>query len=687
MRRIPLQEGTHGTHLRFFHSARLCGVLLLLPVLITFGFSQPKTVQLADLDLSLMTSGWGKPAANRSIVGNPLSLGGRIFSSGVGTHAESEWRIQLDGKAIEFRATLGIDDEVKPPQPGSIEFIIFADDREAWRSAVMKAGQPPKEARVKLTGVKSLRLVVDSTGDGIDYDHADWAEAVISYSGAMPRAAAIPAPPPEKYVMLTPPAPRRPLIHGPQVYGVRPGSPFLYRIPATGDRPMKFSARALPEGLSLDAASGIISGRIADRTPTKHTVMLVAENAQGKEGRELGIVVGDTLSLTPQMGWNDWYTHYDRVTDATVRQAADFMISSGMADYGYQYVNIDDCWMNSAKNRDPRRSGPLRDANGNIQANSYFPDMKALTEYIHSKGLKAGLYTSPGPTTCAGFAGSYQHEEQDVRQFAAWGFDFLKYDWCSYTGVAGGKDLASLQKPYRLMSEILRKIDRDIVLNFCQYGMGDVWKWGAETGGNSWRTTGDLGVEGRVRLPGFYRIGMANAQHWEYGGPGHWNDPDYILIGWYGNARAMGQAQKADLTANECYSYMSMWSLMAAPLFFSGDMSKLDAFTLNVLCNAEVIDIDQDILGKQGRIVRQSAEEFVLAKPLADGSVAVGLFNLDGKPRKMEIRWEDLEFKGACRVRDLWRQKDVGTQRNTYAVEVPRHGVSMVKIMPQGGHR
>ncbi len=505
---------------------------------------------------------------------------------------------------------------------------------------------------------------------------------MISYHGAKPQGIAAPATPPEKWVVLTPAAPRKPRINGPRVYGVRPGAPFLYRIPATGDRPMNFGARNLPEGLSLDAASGMIGGRIANRAEQTYTTTLVAENVQGRAEREFLIVVGDTLSLTPQMGWNDWYTHYNRVTDATMRQAADLMISSGMADYGYQYMNIDDCWMNAQRNKDTRRNGPFRDANGNIQPNSYFPDMKALADYIHSKGLKAGLYTSPGPTTCAGFAGSYQHEEQDARQFASWGFDFLKYDWCSYGGVAGGKDLASLEKPYLLMGAILKALDRDIVLNLCQYGLGEVWKWGAQAGGQSWRTTGDLGLEGNARMPGFYRIGFSNAHHDEYAGPGHWNDPDYILIGWYGNARTMGDAQKANLTPNECYSYMSMWSLMAAPLFFSGDMSRLDAFTLNVLCNSEVIDIDQDVLGRQGRIVRQSEQEFVLAKPLQDGSLAVGLFNLDARPRKMEIRWEDLKLQGSCRVRDLWRQKDVATMRDRYAAEVARHGVSMVKITP-----
>ena len=301
------------------------------------------------------------------------------------------------------------------------------------------------------------------------------------------------------------------------------------------------------------------------------------------------------------MGWNDWYTHYDRITDAKVREAAHNMIASGMADFGYQYVNIDDCWMVKPGETAADLGGRPRDDAGRIRPNGRFPDMRALTDSIHALGLKAGIYTSPGPLTCAGFTGSYQHEEQDARTFADWGFDFLKYDWCSYGQVAGGKDPESLRRPYRLMGGILRNLDRDMVFNLCQYGMGDVWTWGADVGGHCWRTTGDLGLEAGGRLPGFYPIGLSNARHWEQAGPGAWNDPDYLLIGRIGDARHQDRPPHAtSLTGDEQYSYMAMWCLMAAPLIFSGDMGALDPFTLNVLCNAEVIAIDQDELGQAG---------------------------------------------------------------------------------------
>ncbi|MCX7670693.1 MAG: NPCBM/NEW2 domain-containing protein, partial [Anaerolineae bacterium] len=309
---------------------------------------------------------------------------------------------------------------------GSVEFRIYGDGKPLWRSGVMKAGQAAKEVDVKLQGIDTLLLIVDPAGDGVNYDHANWAEARFEVTGVRPKAVAAPF---EAPFILTPKPGPKPRINGPTIYGCRPGNPFLYRIPTTGQRPIAFAAENLPDGLKVDPQTGIITGCV--EKPGKYVVTLRASNAAGTAEKTFRIVCGDTLALTPPMGWNHWYAHYNRITDKMMREAADIMVSSGMADVGYQYVSIDDCWMNAPKHSDPMRVGPLRDANGNILPNKHFPDMKALTDYIHAKGLKAGIYTSPGPFTCAGFAGSYQHEAQDAKQFADWGFDLLKYDWCS----------------------------------------------------------------------------------------------------------------------------------------------------------------------------------------------------------------------------------------------------------------
>ncbi len=482
--------------------------------------------------------------------------------------------------------------------------------------------------------------------------------------------------------MRTPKPAATPHLNGPKLYGVGPGHPFLYRIPSTGNRPMRFAARNLPHSLKLDRRSGIISGN----APTKlgdYTVTLEAANALGKDTRPLKIVVGDGIGLTPQMGWNDWYTHYDHITGLDVRAAAAAMIASGMADFGYEFVDIDDCWARKPASNDPALKGPVRDAQGNILPNERFPDMRALTGYIHSLGLKAGIYTSPGPLTCARFEGSYGHEDADAHQFAEWGFDLLKYDWCSYGGVAKGKSMDDFEQPYIKMGGILKGLNRDVIFNMCQYGRGDVWKWGRQVGGNSWRTTGDVGVMRGAALPGFYQAGFANAALSAFAGPGGWNDPDYILIGTVGDATNIAKpARLTSLTHEEQYSYMSMWSLMAAPLIFSGDMTKLDEFTLNVLCNSEVIDVDQDSLGKQGVVIRKTENEFILEKPLDDGSVAVGLFNLTTAPRAISVDWKELGLTEKQTARDVWRQSNLGSFDNSFSATVLGHSVIMVRFIP-----
>ena len=638
-----------------------------------------RTVWLSSLNLDKMTSGWGTPQKDKSIQVKPIRIGGRQFDKGVGTHASSVMHVDLKGSCRRFSAFVGVDDEVNG-NIGSVCFRIRADGKLLFDSGILKAGEPAKKVDVELTGCKRLILLVDSAGDNVHYDHANWAEAAFVVAGQGPNAVDAPVVKEEKVILTPKPGPE-PRINGPKVYGCRSGREFIYRIPCLGERPISFSAESLPPTLKLNAVTGIITGT----APEQHGQYLVgfkATNRHGSMQRPFKIVVGETLALTPPMGWNSWYIHYGRVTDKHMRRAAEAMVESGMADFGYQYVNIDDCWMVKPDSEDPMIGGETRDADGAIKSNGHFPDMKALTDYIQSKGLKAGLYTSPGPLTCQNYTGTYQHEEIDAKKFAEWGFDFLKYDWCSYGRVATGEEPERFQKPYRQMGVILANLDRDIVLNLCQYGMGNVWEWAGELGGNCWRTTGDLGLERGSELPGFCHVGLSNARHWQYAKPGQWNDPDYILIGWVGDAHKQAEGSPTTLTPNEQYSYMSMWCLMAAPLIFSGDMDKLDDFTLNILCNAEVIEVNQDPLGKQAPIIRQTGEYFIMAKDMEDGSKAVGLFNTTEIPTNIVVSWKDLGIEGRYHVRDLWRQKDLGTYKNRFEAKVARHGVAFVRMFP-----
>ena len=658
---------------RRFQPALLAALLTLLAPLLLFA---AETVPLTSLDLAKMRQGYGTPQIDKSIRGKALSIGKKTFEHGVGSHAAGELWIDLAGGTDRFQAMVGVDDAAGGT--ALVEFKVIGDGKTLFASGVMKTGQAAKAIDVELKGIKTLLLLALPGGRGITNDHADWAEANFTVSGAKPKTIDAPG---EEAVILTPKPAPAPRINGPTVYGCRPGHPFIYRIPATGERPMTFTAAGLPASLKLDSATGIITGNAPTRGET--VVTLRAQNKRGQAERKFRIVSGDTLALTPPMGWNHWYAHYNDITDQLMREAADVMLKSGMADVGYQYVNIDDCWMNAPKHKDPLRVGPARDDKGNMIPNKHFPDMKGLTDYIHASGLKAGLYTSPGPLTCAGFAAAYEHEAQDAKQFADWGFDFLKHDWCSYGKIAkitkGDMSAAALEaykKPYSLMGGILKRQERDIVFNLCQYGMGNVWEWGAAVDGHCWRTAGDLGYE----LNRIFEVALKNAEHRAYSKPGQWNDPDYIQIGFTGQKDAQGGFKRFPITPNESYSFMSLWCLMASPLFYSGNMNVLDEFTINVLCNPEVIEVDQDPLGISAEVKMLGEDTFLMIKPLEDGSKAVGLFNKGYMPATLAVRAADLGISGKMAVRDLWRQKDLGTFAEKFETAVPRHGVVMMRV-------
>jgi alpha-galactosidase len=624
-------------------------------IALTGTLASADTIRLDQLDISRTEQGWGSPHRDQSVAGHALSIGGQHFEHGLGTHAASSLYLAVNG-AHKFSASVGVDGEVTGDE-GSVEFFVIGDGRELWRSGVVRAGDPPKTFHVDLIGVKTLALKVGDAGDGINFDHADWADAQFEFSGTAPAAASGPR---EEAVVLTPIAPLAPRINGPPVVGVRPGHPFFYHIPVSGSRPMTVAASPLPEGLIFDSERGLITGAVA--VAGKYSVTLTARNTEGEATRQLGIVAGDAIALTPPLGWNSWNCFAQAVDDAKIRAAADEMVRSGLIDHGWTYINIDDCWEGK------------RDANGMIQPNEKFPDMKALADYVHSKGLKIGLYSSPGPKTCGGYEGSWQHENQDAQQYAAWGFDYLKYDWCSYSEVDDKSlpDRQRLMKPYQVMDAALRGLDRDIVFSLCQYGMGNVWEWGPEVGGNCWRTTGDIG-DSWSSMAG---IGFAQNGHEKYAGPGHWNDPDMLVVGKVG----WGNLHPTHLTPNEQYTHVSLWCLLSAPLLIGADMSQLDAFTFNLLSNDEVLEVNQDALGKQAARVVKNGETEVWARKMADGSMAVGLFNRAEMPMEVKANWEDLGLTGKHRVRDLWRQKDAGEIETSFSASVPRHGVCLVRV-------
>jgi len=627
---------------------------------------------ISDLDLTKVVQGWGNAQKDRSVDGNPLTVSGRAFERGVGTHAESTLWIHVGGHAQRFLTRIGVDGEVEKGA-GSVNFKIMTDEGTIYQSGIMKSGTPARKVDVDIRGTEVLILIVEDGGDGMNDDHANWADAQIFYTGSRPRAV---DPPREEPYILTPQPPDTPRINGALRVGFRPGHPLLYTIAATGKRPMTFAAEGLPSGITLDAQSGQFRGT-TEKAGT-HAVVLHARNAQGAARATLQLVVGETIALTPPMGWNSWNCWGCAVDEHHIRQAARAMVDSGLIHRGWSYINIDDCWMRHPESDDPLVRGPVRDENGMLRSNDKFPDMAGLVRDIHALGLKAGIYISPGPTTCQGYVGSYRFEAQDAAQFAAWGFDYLKYDWCGYSHVEPDPDDAALIKPYRLMRDCLQQVDRDMVYSLCQYGWGDVWQWGATVGGNCWRTTGDI-VDTWGSMSG---IGFSQHALSAFAGPGHWNDPDMLVLGRVGWGP---QLRDTRLTPTEQYTHMSLWCLLNAPLLLGCDLTQLDAFTHNLLTNDEVLAVNQDPLGQQAQRVAKQATQEIWYKAMADGSRVVGLFNRGELPVEIKVSWQQLGLQEPQRVRDLWRQKDVGIFANAFASSVGRHGVTLVRIYSATG--
>jgi hypothetical protein len=465
--------------------------------------------------------------------------------------------------------------------------------------------------------------------------------------------------------ILTPVVSERVRINGPSVYGTRPGKPFLYYIPVTGIRPVTYRAENLPAGLKLDPDKGIITGRVAE--PGDYTITLIAKNQLGESRKELKIKIGAQIALTPPMGWNSWNCWGLTVDQEKVVASAKVFREKGLADHGFSFINIDDGWQYL------RKVEPTRDPWGYILPNTKFSNMKALGDSLHSMGLKFGIYSSPGPATCGGHAGSYQFEKQDVESYCAWGVDYLKYDWCYYNEIAKNNEKDELTKPYFVMRDELNKASRDIVYSLCQYGMGEVWKWGAEVGGNLWRTTEDINDSWEsLKYCGFTQTVQA-----PFGGPGHWNDPDMLVLGWVGWGPAL---HDTNLTPDEQYTHVSLWCLLSAPLLLGCDLTRLDDFTLNLITNDEVLAINQDALGAQAQRIIEDRNIQVWVKPMEDGSKAVGIFNLGEQPANYSLILKNIGIERPASARDLWRQKDLGVLHDSFTSIIPSHGVTFVRL-------
>lgn len=480
--------------------------------------------------------------------------------------------------------------------------------------------------------------------------------------------------------ILTPTEKPEPQINGPKVFGVRPGHPIVFTIPASGKRPMTFSADNLPAGVQVNSSTGQITGAITK--PGDYVINIQAKNELGTSVRKFEIVVGEKIALTPPMGWNHYNIYGTRITQEQVLTQAKGMVNSGLINHGWSYMNIDDGWQG-------KRGGEYHAI---LPDTSCFKDIQLLCNQVHSLGLKIGTYSTPWVESyghrVGGSAmnpegtfertkeniarnkkllpfaiGTYHFWDNDARQIAKWGFDYLKYDWNPI-------EFSETKEMY----DLLRASGRDIVFSLSN---STPFATIAElsTVSNAWRTGGDIKDNWKS-----LKSRIFTQDKWApFAGPGHWNDPDMMILGVVGWNTAEKWPSK--LTPDEQYTHMSAWCLMSVPLLLGCDMTKLDDFTLSLLTNDEVIAVNQDPLGKQAVIISQNGDLGVMAKDMEDGSKAAGLFNLaDNGTQPVVIKWSDLHISGRYIVRDLWRQKDLGTFEGEFKSDVASHGVVLVSL-------
>jgi alpha-galactosidase len=638
------------------------------------------------MPLALYSEGLRPVKAARNYSGDTMRIAGVRHLRGLGLQSVAVMPLQLDGRGTRFQALVGADDRGNPEIP--VRFLVLGDGRVLFESAPMRVGAVPVEVDIDITGIRRLGLLVLDDVGGIynKRTYANWVDARITMT-----ADARPGPVPnegERYI-LTPAPPARPRITSPRAFGVRPGHPFLYRITATGLRPLRFKVTGLPSGLSLDSISGVISGR-AD-AQGEHVVRLQAENAHGRDTATLRVRIGEAIALTPPMGWNGWNSWAHHIDREKVLASARAMVDKGLADHGWTYVNIDDTWQGV-------RSGPSHA----LQPNAKFPDIAGMVDSIHAMGLKAGIYSTPYISTYAGYPGGssdhpaggetheeisknrqpymrigpYRFEEDDARQMAAWGFDFLKYDW--------RMDVASAER----MFGALRRSGRDIVLSLSNIAPFEKVRDWVRTS-NMYRTGPDI----RDSWHSLYMTGFSLDRWGPFAGPGHWSDPDMMIVG---NLSIGSEMHPSRLTPDEQYSHVSLWALLSAPLLIGCPIEQLDDLTLGLLTNDEVIAVDQDPLGRPARLLSDTLGFQTWLKPMADGSYVAGLFHTAeyGRTPQSYFRWGDerpgaytlrpgaMGLKGRWRARDLWRQADLPGDADGLTLSIPHHGVRLLRLTP-----
>ncbi|MCW3099769.1 MAG: alpha-galactosidase [Chthonomonadaceae bacterium] len=670
-----------------------------------------ETEPLSKLDLSNAVQGFGRPQAGRSVDNHPLTLHGQTFTDGFGTHSPGILIIDLKGGTRRFTAIVGIDDEVG--SKGSANFEVLGDGHKlVWQSGVMRGGQTPKTVDLDLTGVQQIVLRVTTAGDGYEFDHADWADARFVVTGARPQTVAWKATVMEPAIAMPTPTPA-PQLHPPTVVSVYTGTPLLWTPPVTGDRPLKFSARGLPMGLTLNAATGTITGTVVKEGD--YPVQVSVQNGKGRDTRTIHLRAGAVVAATPPMGWNSYDCYGDSVTEEETLANARY-VASHLLPYGWDTVVVDYRWYDAFahdNNASNKPFAPLTmDATGRlVPAANRFPSaadghgFKALADKIHALGLKFGIHIMRGiprnavkantPIDGSAYTATEAANTQDTcpwcpdmygvrgatpagqayydslfRLYASWGVDIVKMDDTS--------------APYHTdeieaVHSAIGKCGRSIVYSLSPGETPLEDGKHVATHANMWRGLGDL-WDNWNQLNHEFEVG---ARWPAFVGPGHWPDPDMLPLGRLsvGN-RSVGNDRRSQLTRPEQMTLLSLWSLLPAPLMVGADLPANDPWTLALLTNADVLAVDQDALGAPGKPIFTKDEWQVWSKPMADGSHAIGLFNRSDFDETLTVTATDLGLTGTCTYRDLWQRKDLGRFPGTLTLIVPSHGVALYRFQP-----
>ena len=658
--------------------------ILLFSLFITNGYAQSiHEIWLDDLVIQKYSEGIPGISAKKNGGGETMTMVKKTYQRGIGVQSTSVLSFLLNGNATEFTASVGVDDMGNKILKH--RFYVLGDGKILFESGDMKWGDLPKNIKVDLIGIQRMGLLVMVEDQGYTKVYTNFADAKILMIGD---AKPLTTPNVDEKYILTPPSPKTPQINSAKVFGATPGNPFLYTIASTGSRPIQFFADNLPAGLTIDHETGTISGKLTQRGI--YLVQLRAKNKFGEAKKELKIKIGDTISLTPPMGWNGWNSWARMIDGEKVVASANAMVSKGLRDHGWNYVNIDDAWQGN-------RGGKLNA----MQANEKFPNFKKMIDDIHAMGLKVGVYSTPWITSYAGYTGAssnfengafpdsiknnkrafryigkYRFETNDALQLAEWGVDFLKYDWRIEVNSA------------RRMSTALKSSGRDIIYSLSNSApFSNVEEWTKIS--NMYRTGPDI----RDSWQGLYHCTFKLDKWGPYGGPGHWNDPDMMILG---NVTTGTEMHPTRLTPNEQYSHISLFALLSSPLLIGCPIDQLDEFTLNLLNNDEVIAIDQDPLGSSARLISDEDGIQTWFKKMEDGAYAVGFFNTDNygknpasffrwgneKPKNYTVALAKLGLQGNWKVRDVWRQKNVNLVNGAINTTIPFHGVSLYYIQP-----